>query len=255
MNDTADDALSIESDLTPLDICVDAWEPEEYFDPATAPDPSQPRPTSGNELALANEKRWQVGQTLSVWIMDGDAELRKTIERHAREWLEYANLEFVFRRSPDAEIRVTTLGMDYWSKIGNAAASVASDKPTMSLAGPRGDLALEDDPAKVRRAVLHEFGHAIGLIHEHLRPEVPIPWNPAKVYIYYRRRGWSREMVDRNIFQRYAPFELTESARYDTSSIMQYPVPKEHTDGVYQIPWNLELSEMDKAFIAELYPR
>ena len=33
-----------------------------------------------------------------------------------------------------------------------------------------------------RRVVLHEFGHALGLAHEHQSPGVAIPWNEQKVY-------------------------------------------------------------------------
>jgi hypothetical protein len=35
---------------------------------------------------------------------------------------------------------------------------------------------------------------------------------------------------------------------------MQYPVPKELTIGGFEIGWNRELSEMDKSFIAKIYP-
>jgi hypothetical protein len=41
------------------------------------------------------------------------------------------------------------------------------------------------------RVVLHEFGHALGAIHEHQHPAAGIPWDKPKVYEYYARQHWS----------------------------------------------------------------
>jgi hypothetical protein len=45
------------------------------------------------------------------------------------------------------------------------------------------------------------------------------------------------------------------TAEHDPKSIMQYPVSNELTTGDFEIGWNTELSEMDKNFIAEMYPK
>ena len=34
----------------------------------------------------------------------------------------------------------------------------------------------------IRSVVLHEFGHALGAIHEHLSPMADIPWDRDAVY-------------------------------------------------------------------------
>ncbi len=35
------------------------------------------------------------------------------------------------------------------------------------------------------RTVIHEFGHALGCVHEHSSPAATIPWNRDAVYAYY----------------------------------------------------------------------
>ena len=51
----------------------------------------------------------------------------------------------------------------------------------------------------------HEFGHALGMIHEHQNPAAQgeIPWDKPKVYAYYAQQGWSKDDVDTNIFEVY----------------------------------------------------
>jgi hypothetical protein len=50
------------------------------------------------------------------------------------------------------------------------------------------------DEAEYRRVVLHEFGHARGLTHEHQSPAMNIPWNRPTVLDDYRRTyGWSQQ--------------------------------------------------------------
>ncbi|MCB0059260.1 MAG: hypothetical protein KDE45_19610, partial [Caldilineaceae bacterium] len=100
---------------------------------------------------------------------------------------------------------------------------------------------------------LHEFGHALGLLHEHLSPVADIPWDEEKVIAYYRRtNGWNETYIRSNVLAIPPSDKFTD---FDTLSIMLYPVPRELTKGGYEIPWqNSELSETDKKFIAEIYP-
>jgi hypothetical protein len=104
------------------------------------------------------------------------------------------------------------------------------------------------------RVVLHEFGHALGAIHEHQHPGVNIPWNREAVYSYYDRQGWSREQVDNNIFRRYESTQLNSST-YDIDSIMHYAIPNELTIGDFEVEWNRVLSARDKIHFAKIYPR
>ncbi len=118
-----------------------------------------------------------------------------------------------------------------------------------------GWLKTSTDDTEYRRVVLHEFGHALGMIHEHQNPSGAIPWNREVVYSYYGGppNYWSRQQTDRNLFLKYDR-EKTNYTDFDRESIMLYPIQQRFTHGDFEVGWNSELSERDKTFIASQYP-
>lgn len=101
-----------------------------------------------------------------------------------------------------------------WSIIGATARTEASDMWTMNLgwicAG----------------TILHEFGHALGMAHEHQNlVDNPIQWDRAFIYKWSRdNMGWSREKTDINFFQVFETSQ-TNGSSFDIASIMLYPLP------------------------------
>lgn len=109
---------------------------------------------------------------------------------------------------------------------------------------------------QIKQVVLHEFGHVLGLIHEHQNPTANIPWDRPRVYEYYRltqNPPWTTEMVDRNIFRLYDA-SRTNYTQFDPLSIMCYAIPPSITTGGYSTPWNSNLSATDLKFIKDIYP-
>src|SRR5688572_29099018 len=125
------------SPTRPLDICVDHYVGAARFDPAQLPaNLDDPWSADPRELALAWNRRWQTGQQLRIRFLDGDEALHQRVADHAREWLQFANLEFEVGRFVDAEIRVSFKEPGYWSAVGtDALLELDPDGPTLNLGG------------------------------------------------------------------------------------------------------------------------
>ncbi len=204
-------------------------------------------------MAVVAKKMWQPGRTLRVRFLGSpDPTVRAKIEQFAHQWESFCNIKFSFGTSAAAEIRIgTTMGLGSWSYLGTDALLIAPDKPTMNY----GWFTPTTPDEEFGRTTLHEFGHALGCIHEHMHPLGGIPWNRDAVYRYYMTtQGWTKEQVDSQLFAKYDKSVLNMSA-YDPKSIMHYPVPKElTTGGTFEVGWNRVLSPQDKAFIRKMYP-
>lgn len=223
-------------------------------DPATAAilqDPEQI--DSSARMALVTQKLWQPGRTLKVRFLDGHPVVQEKVKQFALQWCEHANIQLDFGDHADAEIRIScTPGAGSWSYLGTDALTIPADKPTMNF----GWFTPETEDTEISRTTIHEFGHALGCIHEHQNPATDIPWDKEAVYRFYAGppNNWSREDVDHNLFQKYAA-DSTQFTQFDRESIMLYSVPNELTIGDWEVGWNTTLSSTDKAHIAQIYPR
>ena len=199
---------------------------------------------------LLTGKKWQSGQTIRIAFLDGSEDLSSRVAAVANEWTAYANLNFEWVSGVGAgDVRITFNRGGSWSYIGTDCKRVTG--PTMQF----GWLSDSSTAAEVRRVVLHEFGHMLGLGHEHKSPGVDIPWDEAAVYEYYMGspNNWSREQVDNNVLGNYAASE-TNYSNFDPRSIMLYPVDNSLTRGDYSVGLNHDLSETDKKHMGEIYP-
>jgi hypothetical protein len=119
-----------------------------------------------------------------------------------------------------------------------------------------GWLTPESSDDDVRRVVLHEFGHAIGLIHEHQNPKKGIRWNRDAVVKDLKGppNYWDEAKIDNNIFKKY-PVSGVIASDSDSKSIMMYPIPKAWTLDGFSAGLNQKISDQDKALVASVYPR
>ena len=225
---------------------------EERRDNCVAPMAAMGAPAGPNpavEMAVVITKLWRPGRTLkSSFVGTINPTVKKKIKDFAVQWLQHANLKFRFVTS-GGDIRISTTPGGSWSYIGTDAKTIAANKATMNYGWFTADT--PDD--EFSRVILHEFGHALGAIHEHQHPKGGIPWDKPKVYAYYARQGWDQAKVDTNIFAKYAADQLNMTD-YDKVSIMHYAVPEELTVGTYSVGWNRILSANDKKLAKRVYP-
>jgi hypothetical protein len=193
---------------------------------------------------------WPNGKTLKIRFLNGDVAVQREIEEVAQEWSRYANLKFQFGADRDAEIRIAigSPGEGTWSYVGNQALAISGEKPTMTL-GLQGVSISEDH---FRFAVLHEFGHVLGLIHEQGNPNASIAWD--KEAIYQKFSYWTPETVERNITGTDKSIPAAEYRAFDPLSIMWYPVPMDIIPRNLVVREAAVLSESDKKFVSQLYP-
>ena len=156
------------------------------------------------------------------------------------------NLTFKFINDPKkAEIRILFDEMQgAWSLLGTDCLTEKDHtQPTMNLGW-------FDVPT-----VMHEFGHTLGLIHEHQNPSGnTIQWDAEKVYKWASKtQGWDNETTYTNIIEKYKSDQINGSD-FDPDSIMLYFFPASLTLNNKGTDENLRLSKYDVLYINSVYP-
>lgn len=205
------------------------------------------------ELAALKAYVWEPGHKLHVRFMGGTAVVQQKVAQAAGGWTSKTagNFSLIFDNASNAEIRVSFDPVTgSWSEIGMVARGVARRTPTMNF----GWLDEKTPDEEYRRVVLHEFGHALGCIHEHQSPSANIKWNKKAVYDYYATTNrWDKAAVDQNIFFKY-PASAVKNSKLDVTSIMMYAFPGNLTTDGSETGWNRDISQVDKDMIETLYP-
>jgi hypothetical protein len=200
-------------------------------------------------VLLVNAK-WENAATLGVRFLSGSSALHTKVETHARTWEQFANIKLNFGGDGDAIVRIAFAQDGHWSQVGKFIQNVSAGQPTMNLQLTDGSP--DDD---IQRVVLHEFGHTLGLMHEHQSPAGGgIQWDRNKALEFYRQQGWSPDMIEEQVFKKLNENQTNHTGIIDKASIMMYPIPEGLTLNGFNVGWNKDISNLDKAFIGGIYP-
>ena len=263
----------------------------EDAEPVEAPD-SDTDPTEEDKpdyAAAPIELLWPNGKVFQVWILNTTNKAKfkdhiNLVKEGVREWEKYANVSFTFptdwdmNSPPEVRLRFWdkppgfipekpdhNISDGCWSYVGNTCEGIAEmDRdanfwnPTMSLR--RADLSRPESLKSFKATILHEFGHMLGFMHEHQRPdgELEVNYNLDEVYKHYKGQGWNRAKVNEQVldFHEYRDKSAIAGTKFDTTSIMMYDIPaKLLKDKTKAVSKNYYLSKLDKEFVARLYPK
>ncbi|KAJ2932993.1 hypothetical protein H1R20_g4093, partial [Candolleomyces eurysporus] len=209
---------------------------------------------------------WDNGQVLTCAFVKpaGSAIQQAKVISVAKEWERYANIKLDFKSAAnkprDATIRISfNQGLGSWSTVGKTALDpeVPKNKATMNFgwvfSAP--NIATSEE----RGVILHEFGHAIGYLHEHQSPrrgdKLKLKEKEAIKYFWDTQRPrWTEQDVRENFLNVYNRSEVSNYSSVDLTSVMMYFMPAELNEQGIEIPSNDELDALDKAFAFLNYP-
>jgi hypothetical protein len=181
--------------------------------------------------------------------------LTALIQQLAPTWLENTGLWFRFLPAgwQMADVRVSfDPNGGFWSWMGSQSASGSRNVASLNLGFSAQSFANVEDR---QRLILHEFGHALGLAHEHQNAGDMIDVN--KAVEYYRNNGLGNltEEQLRAQFEQIPKADLDpRSSSFDPKSVMLYPFPA----GIFKdgpTSYNYELSKLDRETVRKIYPK
>ena len=75
-----------------------------------------------------------------------------------------------------------------------------------------------------KRTIRHEFGHALGLMHDHQHPDAPEQYDEEKLRVYLISKGVAESNVDKTIKDQWRAVKSwkVKEGGYDKDSVMHY---------------------------------
>lgn len=173
----------------------------------------------------------RVIERASVWTTANNGELGRIIEFDFETPRQKYNIRV--RRSG-----ITTPARNN-SRVGRSALNVTNqNQETMNIYN------LE--------SVTHEFGHALGLVHEHTNPGVTVTLLRNKtIRYYYDKYGWDANTTKVNLFN--AGERCLRDPTFNENSVMGYKIPAEITkEGIDLLPGK-DITQRDLTCAVSLY--
>lgn len=226
------------------------------------------RPSNGTQSSGHRNKRgvgghtkfWNPGRTLKILVFKYNEHSFEAVKNGAMKWLPYISLDFEFLEIDEEDIYnseefLGDIRVNFQPLFNNSGSSKLG---TDALTGTPHDasmyLGTDFSSPHYEWTVIHEFGHALGLHHEHQHPDAKIPWDREKTYDYFARAAsFSRQDVDANVL----PLERIPGRTYtpyDRQSVMHYDVLNDLTIGDWQQTASMRISEGDIALMKKAYP-
>ncbi|GEM_PF-1279701 len=214
---------------------------------------------AGGEIATKGVAQrpnlWYPGTAITVKFLEGSEEYRQKVMDYASQWEEYAGITFQFVTDGNANVRI---GFDWnenrwvtWSYIGTDC-KILTDQGDATMSFADWDYKTEEEK---KGDVLRAFGQVLGLELEHRHLDFDANWT-SRIASY-----WEGEIEDvpwdilrAYVFDPLLASNVIMTEEYDENSIMVWPFTSRYAGNTSRT-FNYQLSDMDKQFIAQLYPK
>jgi hypothetical protein len=220
-----------------------------------APSENNDRPRLPDQAAFLNT--WDIN-TLNVFFLAGNDRMHQTVMRQVQKWTEACNIKFVQTdRAAGSHLRVDfRRGLGHFSHVGLECKEVPQNERTMNLDMTETSMVSDYNLS----VILHEFGHAIGLLHEHSSPASNLRFADMASLIRFfqgkfgERPGETQRLIEHNILKKYKDTEVKKFSQFDPDSIMIYSLPQEVlAPGSGPMRANLSLSATDIDYASRMY--
>lgn len=248
----------------PIQMCKDWPPPEDVSDLPAA--------------AFLTSTLWKPGQTITISFIDQyvDAWKKAWVQKTVAEYVQpHVNLKLQFGNyGSNADIRITFAHANQaYSRLGTQSTwyKGSSQQPESMNLGwldepHQGSFTWAGQTYKVPgcsgwcsnnqngSVIIHEFGHALGMVHEHQNPTGGIQWNVEAVLAYFRGSPnfWNDDQIYFNVIDKYDA-SLLNASSFDPKSIMLYAYPAQLTLNGMSTQANPVMSPTDILWMRKVY--
>lgn len=182
--------------------------------------------------SASTKKLWPQNSVIKIGLVGMSKDQEKLVKDSINKWQPYVNLKFEFTAKPEeATVRVQ---MDSTLPKGEGWAWIGTDSTKYPDNTAHVTISSNGSSEEIESAALHEWGHVLGLEHEHERAHIIQKPHPDKEGLTLNLDG---SLI---------------SGPLDENSVMYYKFTyNEKGEKEFAVQ---EISEEDKKFVSTLYP-